>query len=490
MPDNEQPESESAQSATSLNAGHAVLAIVLSSALFGILTRPHGFLAAFWPANPILLGMMVRWPKFNCLSGWIAAVLGYVLADVLTGNEVLNTLWLTSANVAGAAVGTTLFGLLSTEHRRLLAPTSMLYLLGITTVISITSSLIGASNTMVVQEHSWMRGFSFWFVGEFVNHLLLLSVMLATPTLPMLKEEAIGIYKFHRKAISNLLPVASLIASVFLATQIGGPGAIAFVVPSLMWCSIVYQRFTTSLMTLVTLVSILIADSAGLIHLAPTGQYTVDHTMSLRLGVALLSLVPVMSSSIYEARQKLIEQLSHSLQYDSLTEALARNHFLQNASQIACRSVEKDRDERAYCLMLDIDYFKLINDTFGHAAGDQVLRVFSNTVKSQLRRGDLFGRLGGEEFSVILSNTTATEAYKIAERIRQQVELTNVQIADGRVVTMTVSIGIASLQSSLTPDLEQILIQADRALYSAKENGRNQVHLASSDEFVCLLEPA
>jgi diguanylate cyclase (GGDEF)-like protein len=121
---------------------------------------------------------------------------------------------------------------------------------------------------------------------------------------------------------------------------------------------------------------------------------------------------------------------------------------------------------------MDLDHFKRVNDTFGHATGDRVLRSFADLVRSNVRRYDVFVRRGGEEFVLIMPTADMEEARSVAERIRCSVEASPVPV-DGHEVRYTVSIGIASW----TPgeDAETLERRADEALYGAKRSGRNRV---------------
>jgi diguanylate cyclase (GGDEF)-like protein len=131
-------------------------------------------------------------------------------------------------------------------------------------------------------------------------------------------------------------------------------------------------------------------------------------------------------------------------------------------------------------LLLDIDHFKKVNDTLGHLAGDRVLLAIANTLPSELRRGDLVGRFGGEEFVVLLPDTDTEEAFSIAERVRLMiadlvVSLEGLDEVPIETTSVTVSIGVSTLDTEVHSDHADLLATADRALYRAKDQGRNQV---------------
>jgi diguanylate cyclase (GGDEF)-like protein len=139
----------------------------------------------------------------------------------------------------------------------------------------------------------------------------------------------------------------------------------------------------------------------------------------------------------------------------------------------------RDRSQLV-CLMLDIDHFKRVNDTWGHAAGDAVLREFAQRIEAQVRASDVAARFGGEEFVVLMPTTSVAAARLLAERIRTAVAAEPVQMPNGEAVTITVSIGIASAQplpnsNDLKTVGDSLLARADVALYRAKSEGRNRI---------------
>jgi diguanylate cyclase (GGDEF)-like protein len=151
---------------------------------------------------------------------------------------------------------------------------------------------------------------------------------------------------------------------------------------------------------------------------------------------------------------------------DSLTGALMRRAWNAAAQAEIERSV---RHQRSVSLIaMDLDHFKHINDSLGHAAGDQVLVCFVNTVGQHLRAHDLLGRIGGEEFVLLLPETALEEAVLVAERIRMKTETLQIPCA------FTVSMGVSQLASG-NDSLESLLKRADVAMYRAKAHGRNQV---------------
>jgi diguanylate cyclase (GGDEF)-like protein len=163
---------------------------------------------------------------------------------------------------------------------------------------------------------------------------------------------------------------------------------------------------------------------------------------------------------------------------DFLTGLPNRREFMGRLAEEEGR-LQRDISARAAVLLLDIDHFKRINDEYGHAAGDAVLRQLANLMREGQRKIDVLGRIGGEEFAVLLPGTALGAAAVFAERLRARVEQAPMQLDDGVTLHITVSIGIASLGGKIGGG-DPALIRADQALYCAKRGGRNRVELADA----------
>lgn len=461
------PQISYASLSVTLRSALLVGGIVLLAAMIGILSRPIGMLAAFWPANALLLGLFVRNPSLARLPGWIAAFAGFLVADLIAGGDLALILWLTAANLIGVAVGFLLFQQLPEADRRLRRPLSILYMFGISMIAGAASAIVGSSASAIAQAVDLWKGTGAWFSGEIVNYTVLLPVILtASLPLPAFKARPVSVDSLVQAA-----PIIALIISALASVAVGGPGAIAFPIPALLWCALTYDLFTTVLLTMAYSVWKMAAFSTGVIDLSMGGDY-VDSLLSIRLGVTLLALGPLTVASISTARRELMETLDRSANYDYLTGALTRSAFVDRSQQ-QCDALQPIGNMAV--LALDIDQFKKVNDNFGHAAGDRVLIAFAAAVARTLRDGDLFGRLGGEEFAIVLPNVDGAEALAFAEHIRDQVESAGVTLDDGQHVSITVSIGLANRRCRTRSTIDAALAAADQALYAAKAAGRNRV---------------
>jgi len=158
-------------------------------------------------------------------------------------------------------------------------------------------------------------------------------------------------------------------------------------------------------------------------------------------------------------------------QTDPLT-GLGNHRYLHEAFQHQYQARKSD-SEPISCLMMDLDFFKKVNDTYGHLFGDEVLKSFAELIKKTIRPGDIAARYGGEEFVNILPNCGKEEAVRVAERIREVMEGNTVYFKNVP-LKITVSIGAATHDGKVK-NYQDLIELADRALYQAKENGRNKV---------------
>ena len=126
--------------------------------------------------------------------------------------------------------------------------------------------------------------------------------------------------------------------------------------------------------------------------------------------------------------------------------------------------------------MIDIDFFKKVNDKYGHFVGDEVLKMLTKNINDNIRNSDILARMGGEEFVVLLNETNEEEALEIAQKIRKIIENSNLEYNDIN-VQVTISIGLSMLNHEKDNEIDEILIRADEALYISKNSGRNKVSI-------------
>ena len=187
--------------------------------------------------------------------------------------------------------------------------------------------------------------------------------------------------------------------------------------------------------------------------------------------------VAVVFSNVTEARN-MAQQIAHQATHDSLTGLVNRCEFEKRLHN-AIKSAQQNQKQHCLCY-LDLDQFKIVNDTAGHAAGDDLLRKLTIYLKSKIRSRDTLARHGGDEFGLLLDNCRLEQAYKIATSLLAAIKNFNFEW-EGRTFSVGVSIGLVPITEKTTSTAE-IMSQADVACYTAKDLGRNQVHIYENEE--------
>jgi diguanylate cyclase (GGDEF)-like protein len=203
-----------------------------------------------------------------------------------------------------------------------------------------------------------------------------------------------------------------------------------------------------------------------------TDQVAVINT---NIFLSAMCAVTVVFAWVNEARNRYLFELEIELERlattDPLSNAFNRRHFTKSADIEIARSVR--HGHALALLMLDIDHFKSINDTYGHHVGDLAIYEFAETCRKLLRRSDVLGRMGGEEFAVFLPETPPAGALHIAQRLCEQISQLEMPTEKGP-LKFTVSVGVGIWRGN-DDTLGELLQRADAALYEAKHRGRNQV---------------
>ncbi len=203
------------------------------------------------------------------------------------------------------------------------------------------------------------------------------------------------------------------------------------------------------------------------IWMAIYGFFAAPHLLSL-FAIAYYIL------KLWRERENEVQRLSYT---DSLTELLNRRSIMVNLKKVwkQCQLTNKPFS----VLMIDLDHFKQINDSWGHDIGDQVLKHAANILKKSVRQLDYVGRYGGEEFLIILPELDSEAAAKIADRIRQTLASEPTKTDKGESLLITMSQGLSHFQPGSTLNAEEVIQSADQALYEAKAKGRNQLVIAT-----------
>ena len=207
-----------------------------------------------------------------------------------------------------------------------------------------------------------------------------------------------------------------------------------------------------------------------------TDLSSITASNQMQTGTFLLStiaLVLICLGLVVMTKERADAQNLDMALHDALTGLSNRRLIAETLTQ---HLAQAQRSGRALTLlMIDIDFFKRVNDTFGHQSGDRALRGLADRIRGRLRAQDMAGRWGGEEFLVILPGTDAQGAVTLAEQLRRSVEQARFEAVDGRTMQFTISIGLHTLRAAGSESIDDMVAAADKAMYLAKQNGRNRV---------------
>lgn len=453
--------------------------------LIFVLTVSGGYISSsfglveIWPVNAIVVAVVIRLCGRYCFrvfaSIFIALFLGYIY---LKNNQ---TLAFIKALSDFLCIATAIYllqykfviaDLRNNKSMLKVLVAGMLASLVQTFVISISAYWLGYVDGLYLLSN---------FLGQWLGFSTLLPLFLLLH-LPLKENEKrnLDIRRLlgHISKLEFISPILVLLLSCLLFYSLGLTTAIILIMAALLYCAYFYQQTATAILVLLTALYITFVSNYGLfVHEELVGikELKIRVLISLQLGMQALVMVPLLVSSSLAYRNDQIKALNKALDHDDLTKALSRQAFVRSATELITKTPPALYGNAV--LMLDIDFFKNLNDTHGHAAGDIVLMEFARSISNGIRPDDLFGRLGGEEFGLVLPNTTVTNAVETAERLRKDVERIELYYDSDEPLRITVSIGIAHDTQVINNKLEDILSCADQAMYQAKNTGRNQVRV-------------
>jgi diguanylate cyclase (GGDEF)-like protein len=454
-------------------AGRAAIVFlgVTAASLIGIWSRASLPLASFWPANAVLLGMLVRWPGLRHWSSWIAAAVAFYAADLVTGNDLEVTTALTVPNLLGPIVGVAIYRRLGDEDRRLRTPDSILKLVGVSVIAGLGAAVPGAFAGVHYFDMALGDAFIVWLISESAMHLLVLPVLLSLPSVDRFsrRDARRDEDRTLSSALTRVGPASAVAASFGLSLAIGGPGAMMFCVPALLWSASRSGVFETACLAQLSVGGYLLALAHGHLDI-DLEWFSAPARVSVQGGLSTLALGPLIVAVIAGERERRLRAVERLAERDGLTGVLARRAFMAAAEEALAQR------KATAVMMLDVDHFKAINDGYGHPTGDAVLRSIAAALSMGLRDADLIGRLGGEEFALVLPGIQQPTAVGLAETLRRDCAAV---VAAEVGLEVTVSIGLRHVPAlEAAADLHIVLAEADSALYQAKRGGRNRTVVA------------
>lgn len=445
-------------------------------------------MAMFWPVNAVVVGLLVRYNQPLSKWVWLAVATSFLLADYLAATPLLRSMIMTAGNVTQITTAFWLFQLLPDKVKQLQTSDSVIYLFFICFVSCCAGALLVTIGSTTVNEWQNLtltsnQVLGQWLVTSLVDMTLILPVLLAWPTRKVISIEnrrQTNLYgieitetEYHPllTAIRQALPLICLVLLLLLGVYMGGYGAIMLPIPAVLWCALSYRLFTTIVINFFVCLWQIYANTIDLYHL-DFSIAQVHQAISLRLGITMLALCPIMVACIHRNNLDINAKLIRALDHDTLTQCLSRSAFFRYGNKLLSQSSAK---QPLALMMLDLDHFKCVNDQFGHGIGDLALKHVVDQIQAEMRERDLFARLGGEEFAIMLKPPTYQDAMRLAERLRARVEAKPLVLANGKSLPLAISIGLVYYNSPPPLPLNVMLVVADEALYEAKRKGRNRV---------------
>jgi diguanylate cyclase len=450
-----------------------------------IFSRSAGNIATLWPPNGVLLAALLLARANLQRPLLIVGAAASMAVNLITQHGLPASLVLTLGNISEVWLAAQLM-------QRFGAGDDIFFRASGTVQFTLLAGLLApACSGALVAGLLWMfnletRAFSTWtrwFSSDALGILIITPMVMLGVIVARYGPDRIFVRRSMLEIWAILFAVAGATALVFVWRH---PPILFFLFPLVLLAVFRLGPIGAAAATLVvaTLGSYLLVNGYG--PIADITQVDATRILFFQLFLATMFLTALPVAAILAERMTLQKALLESKQSaeraaddlyaqvttDELTGIASRRYFL---GQLAIAQDQAQRSASPVTLaMLDIDKFKTVNDSYGHPAGDEVLRQITRICRSQLRSTDIIGRLGGEEFGILMPGAGSGEARMICERLREEIANHQIQIlALDATINVTVSIGLAPYNSAAVDDWYG---RADTALYTAKENGRNRLH--------------
>ncbi|KKB81161.1 hypothetical protein VW35_03150 [Devosia soli] len=449
--------------------------LVFISSLAGFWAEAVAPHVGLWPANAILLGILAIHPRANNPLSWALIVAGYVLPWLLVGDDLTSALWHSGVNIVTVAFGVMLFRFSEPRISPITNPSGLVTLFAIMIATAALAGLVGGLSPLPSMDAAWIGRILSRGATEFANLTIFLPLVVAGVMIqgpPRLRTP-----RDRGKLIRHGAALGTLAVSCMLMVVIGGPGAFVFYLPALIWCSTRIRSRFAFMLSGATAVWTLATVPAGLVLLGEGHNHitTSLDMASFRLGVGFVTLgaIAVVALNAFWRREH--HERMQRANFDELTGLLMRKDFYESAEFMLKRLKP---GATSVAIAIDIDRFRNINDRHGQPAGDQVLQTVADLLTANIRRGDIVGRLGGEEFAIVLPGAGLEEGNRVAERMREAIADEPFRTSETE-FSASVSIGLVEFRAPA--DLSRMLSLADEALYEAKSAGRNRVVAHTSE---------
>ena len=441
--------------------------------------------ATVWPANAVLLALLVSTRRPRWLDVLGPGFVANLAANLLARGALWGPLLYGLSNLCEVIIATVLLRPVVGASGLLSAPATVgRFILAAGIVAPCISALGGATTAWLIFDQSFGRSFTTWLFADALGLLLVTPFLLAVFNGDYLRSFRASSWQ----ALVELLALQVLIAVVaYFAFFIAKRPMLFALFPPVMLVTFRVGRLGAKLSALLVAAIGAVGTMRNLGPIAGIAHDQADQALFLQVYLAVLLLTCMLVAGGLSSRTALTADLVHREQRlrkreaelsrlvgtDSLTGLLNRAAFRERAIALL-----EDDGKRPLCLVaLDLDHFKLVNDRWGHPAGDAALVHLASVVRSKLRAGDVVGRLGGDEFMLLLPATTIEEAENITGDLSSSLKNNPLRLPDGEMVPLSMSCGINLYRPGMTFDA--MVGGADIALYQAKAAGRDCVRMVA-----------
>ena len=438
--------------------------ITTLTTVIGIIERVNGPFSLVWLTNAITIGVLLRFYQHVNWRHYLICCAGMVLPDLLIGTHLNQVLLMTIANIVTISIGyITLhrFATRTEEDEWLGSLHSVPQWLLLCQPSLIIGSLVGSGALFALYGNAFFQTAFYWYLNESLDFIVFLPVILAAPKILKSFEND------FLNAFLHIIPsILLLFAFIFITDKIYFLMASILIIPTIIWLALSGNLFLTTFgisMNGAFFFMWIIHSTHGYLHFSEN-----IYISAVRTIVAVLALCALTIAVAISERDKLFSKLSQLANHDDLTGILNRRAFTKAAEAITS-SLKKG--DICSMVLIDIDFFKKINDVWGHQKGDKVLVAFCQRLKQFIPDSQLFGRVGGEEFALLLANTPKINHQELTNTIVNELSRNPLSI-DNEPFPLTISAGMAVWSEE--QKYETLFKYADLASYQAKNNGRNQ----------------
>ena len=457
----------------------------LATALGGLaISRQAGNVATLWPPNGVLVAALLLTPQRRWREVLVAGAIGSLVANLFNDNTLVAASSITVANLVEALIAASIIRHQTGRRVLFQHSTDVVVLIFASITAALVAGALSATSAKLLMNAPFTTIFIKWVLGDVLGLLIVMPIAVIAHDLVRRGPDLMMSRHTQGEAAAILAGVCGVSIAVFAPNM---PPVQFLVMPTVLLASFRLGPLGAALSTSI----VAVIGSLGTVLAAKAGALQADEitlrvfNFQLNLAVLFLTALPIGSAMAQRAQleRDLVEEKERADRFaaemaalanvDDLTGLATRRYFLDQLDNMAATA--RRVKQPLSLAMIDIDHFKPINDRFGHAVGDAVLMAIGAACRSAVRSDDVIGRLGGEEFAMLMPLTDSETAYRIVDRLREAVAAIAIPTSDGRTVSVTISVGMAMFADQ---QIDRLLLDADRALYLAKERGRNRIVLA------------